>query len=69
LTPPALPRPPAWTWALTTHGPPNDLLRRLNRLLLGSDLDATGYRHAELLEEFFCLVFVQVHADYIPLFQ
>src|SRR5579863_5761276 len=22
LTPPALPRPPAWTWALTTHSPP-----------------------------------------------
>jgi len=44
-----------------------DLLGRLDRLLLGVDLDTLRRRHAELPEQFFGLIFMKVHADYIPL--
>ena len=44
LIPPALPRPPVSTWALTTTGPPSGLLGRRARLLGGRREPAVGGR-------------------------
>src|SRR5713226_1374122 len=59
LTPPALPRPPACTWALTTTLPPSrDVLR------LGGSLGhlAVWHRNAKLAQDGLGLVLVDLHA-------
>ena len=60
LTPPALPRPPVSTWALTTTGPA-DLLGSRARLLGRRREAAFGHGDAEAREELLALVFVEIH--------
>ena len=62
LTPPALPRPPAWICAFTTQTGPPSSLRGLHRLVDGERRQAARHRHAEFREDRFGLVFVDVHA-------
>ena len=60
LTPPALPRPPAWTCAFTTTRPPRRsrdgarLRRRLRDLAL-------RHRHPELAQDRLGLILVNLH--------
>ncbi len=56
LMPPALPRPPIWTWALTTTGIAQ-LVRRLGRLCDSGGMAPLGHRHRVLGEELLALVF------------
>ncbi len=44
-----------------------DFLGGFDGFLLRSDLNALGNRYAKLLEQFFCLIFMQIHVEYIPL--
>ena len=61
LTPPPLPRPPAWICALTTQTGPPSVLRGLDRLVDGERRDAPRHGHAELREDFLALVLVDLH--------
>ena len=65
FTPPALPRPPALTWALTTTRPPCCLGGGLGLLGRG-DHGAQGDRDAVLGEELLRLVLHQIHVRPTP---
>ena len=61
LTPPPLPRPPAWIWAFTTTGPPSSWAMRPG---LGGSRShpPAGDRNAELRQDRFRLILVDFHA-------
>ena len=61
LTPPALPRPPAWICAFTTQTGPPSSLRGLHRLVDAERRNAVRHRHAEFAQHRLGLVFVDVH--------
>ena len=61
LTPPALPRPPACTCALTTTVPPNCLAIASTSSGVAGDF-ARRNRNAFLPQNLFCLILVNVHA-------
>ena len=61
LMPPALPRPPIWTWALMTTGKPSSSAASTasrDRCCVPT----VGYGYPVLLEELLSLVFEKVHA-------
>ncbi len=62
LTPPALPRPPAWICALTTHCVAAERLRGLDRLFRRRGDLAGRHRDAVVGEQLLGLVFVEIHA-------
>ena len=65
LIPPALPRPPIWTWALTTTGKPSSSAACAG--LLGVVARAAlGHGHAVLGEQLLALVLEQVHVSFRP---
>ena len=59
LIPPALPRPPIWTWALTTTGKPS--ASAASRASSGVRRDAVRHGYAVLGEKLFSLVFEKIH--------
>ena len=62
LTPPALPRPPAWICAFTTQTGPPSSCAAFTASSTEKAGDAAWPRHAELPQHRFGLVFVDVHA-------
>ena len=60
LMPPPLPRPPAWICALTTTGPPSSFAMARG-FFGGVGHAALRHGHAVLREQFFGLVFVDLH--------
>ncbi len=66
LTPPALPRPPAWIWAFTTQTLPPSFLRGLHRLFRRIGDVARRRRDAVLTDQRLGLILVNVHAVFIP---
>ena len=65
LMPPALPRPPIWTWALTTTGKPSS--SAASRACSGVvACRALGHGHAVLGEQLLALVLEQVHVSFRP---
>ena len=65
LMPPALPRPPIWTWALTTTGKPSASAACAGLLGVGG-VTALRHGYAVLGEELFSLVFEKVHLCFAP---
>ncbi len=68
MTPPPLPRPPAWIWALTTQtGPPSERAA-VDRLVDGERGNPARGRQAEAAEDFLALILVDLHgfSPFIP---
>ena len=61
LTPPALPRPPAWICAFTTQTGPPSSLARLDRFIDGERGHAARHRDAEFAQDGFRLILVNIH--------
>ena len=61
LTPPPLPRPPAWICAFTTQTGPGSSLRRRHGFFHREGGLAAGHRRAEAAQDLFGLIFVNVH--------
>jgi hypothetical protein len=61
LTPPALPRPPACTWALTTHMSPPIEVRGFHRLVRRINCMPPGDRQTVLGEQLLALILVKIH--------
>ena len=61
-----LPRPPAWTWALSTTGLPPSWSNAGHRLGGVRDDDAARHRRARGRQQLFRLVFVDLHVSLVP---
>ena len=62
LTPPALPRPPAWTWALTTQILAAEPAGRRHGLGRGGGNFARRDLDAKAPKQLFGLIFVEIHS-------
>jgi hypothetical protein len=64
LTPPPLPRPPAWICALTTQTGPPSVFSCLDGLFDRHARNAARNRHSEFAEDFFALILMDFHAGF-----
>ena len=65
LTPPPLPRPPAWICALTTQTVPPSYFAAVDRLVDRKAGNAARRRDAVLAQDFLALVLVYVHVRFL----
>jgi len=61
LTPPPLPRPPAWIWAFTTQNRAAQFLGRRDGFFHREGGLALRHRRAEAAQNLFGLIFVDIH--------